>query len=148
LVATFAVGALVDRVAPTTALVACMLLLAGALLWGVVVTPGVSAIGFGLVLGSAGGSIRTLEAATVPKVFGTAHLGAIRGLVAAFSVGSTAFGPLLFSVVRDRTGSYSTALVGCALIPLAVAAGALAVGAPRSRWESVEVSTSRPGDAS
>jgi hypothetical protein len=133
LFATFAVGALVDPVRPSTALAACMLLLAGALLWGVVVTPGVSAIGFGLVLGAAGGSIRTLEAATVPKVFGTQNLGCIRGLVAAFSVGSTAFGPLLFAAMREATGSYTAVLVGSALLPLAVAAGALVVRQPQTR---------------
>lgn len=130
LLATFTVGALVDRIAPNAALAGCMLLLAGALLWGVVVTPGLPALGFGLVLGAAGGSIRTLEAAAVPKVFGTAHLGSIRGLIAAFSVGSTAFGPLLFAAVRDTTGSYTAVLTGSALIPLTVAAAGLVVCSP------------------
>jgi MFS family permease len=133
LLATFAVGALVDRVRPSAALAGCMLLLAGALLWGVVVTPGLSALGFGLILGAAAGSIRSLEAATVPKVFGTVHLGSIRGLVAAFSVGSTAFGPLLFAAVRDTTGSYTAVLVGSALLPMAVAAGAAVVRQPHTR---------------
>jgi hypothetical protein len=130
LTATFAVGALVDRVAPSLALTGCMLALAAGLVWGTVVTPGLSAVGFGLTIGAAGGSIRTLEAATVPRVYGTAHLGSIRGLVAAFSVGSTAFGPLLFAVVREGTGSYAPALLGSAMLPLAVAAGALLVRPP------------------
>ena len=130
LVATFTVGALVDRVAPSAALAGCMLLLAGALVWGVVVTPGLSALGFGLVLGAAGGGIRTLEAATVPRVFGTLHLGSVRGLVALFSVGSTAFGPLLFAVVRDVTGSYTGVLLAGATLPVLVAAAAVAVRTP------------------
>jgi sugar phosphate permease len=130
LVATFAVGALVDRVAPSVALAGCMLALAVALAWGTVVSPGMSAIGFGLTLGAAGGSIRTLEAATVPRVYGTLHLASVRGLVAAFSVGSTAFGPLLFAVARETTGSYTPVLLGSALLPLAVAAGALTIKAP------------------
>jgi hypothetical protein len=93
-----------------------MLLLAAGLLWGTVVEPGVSAIGFGLTMGAAGGSVRRLEAATVPKVFGTTHLGSIRGLVAAFSVSSTAFGPVLFAVVQEAAGSYRPVLVEAALL--------------------------------
>lgn len=131
LLATFAVGALVDRVAPSQALAACMLLLAAGLAWGTVVAPGLSAIGFGLVIGAAGGSVRTLEAATVPRVFGTTHLGSIRGLITAFSVGSTAFGPLLFAVAREATGSYRPVLAGSAVLPLLVAVAALRVRTPQ-----------------
>jgi len=130
LVATFTVGALVDRVAPSAALAGCMVLLAAGLLWGTVVEPGASAIGFGLAIGAAGGSIRTLEAATVPKVFGTVQLGSIRGLVAAFSVGSTALGPVLFAVVQESTGSYRPVLAASALLPLLVAAASLVVRQP------------------
>ena len=121
LVATLAVGALVDRVPPSVALGGCMLALSTALAWATVVTPGLSAIGFGLTLGAAGGSVRTLEAATVPKVYGTTSLGSIRGLLAAFSVGSTAFGPLLFAAFRENTGSYTRVLLGSAILPLLVA---------------------------
>ncbi|MEX2291248.1 MAG: MFS transporter [Mycobacteriales bacterium] len=130
LLATFAVGTLVDRVPPSLALSGCMLLLAAGLAWGTVVQPGASAIGFGLTMGAAGGSVRTLEAATVPRVFGTAHLGSVRGLVAAFSVGSTAFGPVLFAVVREATRSYRPVLACCALLPLLVAGAALVVRPP------------------
>lgn len=130
LLATFAVGALVDRVPPSAALAACMTALAAALLWATVVTPGWSALGFGLVLGAAGGSVRTLEAATVPRVFGTRSLGSVRGLLAAFSVGSTAFGPLLFAFVRETSGSYGPVLIGAAALPLLVAGAALAVPTP------------------
>jgi MFS family permease len=130
LAATFAVGALVDRVPPSTALAVCTVLLAGALAWATAVAPGWSALGFGLVLGAAGGSIRTLEAATVPRVYGTVHLGAIRGLVTSFSVGSTAFGPLLFAFVRETTGSFRPVLLGAAALPLAVALAAAFVPTP------------------
>lgn len=130
LLATFAVGALVDRVPPSAALAGCMVTLAGALVWGTLVTPGMSAVGFGLAVGAAGGGIRSLEAATVPRVYGTLHLGSIRGLVAAFSVGSTAFGPVLFAVVRETTGSYWPVLIGSAVLPMLVAMAALVVRTP------------------
>jgi cyanate permease len=109
---------------------ACMLALAGGLVWAVVVTPGLSAIGYGLTVGAAGGSIRALEAAALPRYYGTAHIGSIRGFVMAISVGSTAFGPLLFALVFDATGTYTPALLGTALIPLAVAVAAVLVGPP------------------
>jgi hypothetical protein len=107
-----------------------MLGLAAALVWATVVSPGLSALGFGLTLGAAGGAVRTLEAATVPRVYGTVHLGSIRGLVAAFSVGSSAFGPPLFAAVRESDGSYGPVLLGSALLPVAVAVAAVVVRTP------------------
>lgn len=131
LIATFTVGALVDRVEPGIVLSGCMFGLAAALVMATVVRPGLSVIGFGLLLGASGGSIRTVEAATVARVFGTLHLGEIRGLVTAFAVGSTALGPLLFAVGQERTGSYRGVLLLSALLPTVVGLAALRVRAPQ-----------------
>ena len=84
------------------------------------------------MIGFAGGSIRTLEAATFPLYFGTAHLGSIRGIVAAISVGSTAVGPVTFATVYDHAGSYAPALLGSAAIPAVVAVLALIVAPPQT----------------
>jgi cyanate permease len=100
------------------------------LVWGSVVAPGWSSIGFAAAIGAAGGSIRSLESASFPRYFGTTHIGSIRGLVAAVSVGSTAFGPVLFALVRDATGSFAPALLGGAVLPAAVAVVALFVTPP------------------
>ena len=124
------VGVVVDRARPSVVLAAPMLLLAGGLVWAVFVNPGWSGIGFGVVLGTAGGSLRTAEAAILPKVFGTLHLGAMRGLITAVAVGSTAFGPVVFAVVRESTGGYSAALFGGAVLPLLVAVAAFSVRPP------------------
>ncbi len=124
------VGAVVDRARPGVVLAGPMLLLAGGLVSAVFVAPGWSGIGFGVVLGVAGGSVRTAEAAILPAAFGTLHLGAIRGLVTAVAVGSTAFGPVLFAVVREASGSYAPALLGGAVLPLLVAVAALVVRPP------------------
>jgi MFS family permease len=131
LLATLAVGALVDRISPRWLTTACMLALAGGLVWGVAVDPGWSAIGFGLLLGGSAGAIRTLEAAAFPRYFGTTHLGSIRGVVAAVSVGSTAFGPVAFALIHDATGDYTAALLTSAALPLLVAAAALFLPVPR-----------------
>jgi MFS family permease len=131
LLATLAVGALIDRISPRWLTAACMLALSGGLVWGVAVDPGWSAIGFGLLLGGSAGAIRTLEAAAFPRYFGTTHLGSIRGVVAAVSVGSTAFGPVGFALVHEATGGYTAALLGSAVLPLLVAAAALFLPVPR-----------------
>ena len=131
LVATLATGALVDRLSPRWVTSTSMGLLAAGLVAGTLVAPGWSAIGFALLVGAAGGSIRTLEAAAFPKYYGTDHLGSIRGFVAAVGVGSTAFGPVLFAVIRDTTGSYNPALLTTAALPLLVGAAALMVRPPR-----------------
>lgn len=65
-----------------------------------------------------------------PRFFGTAHIGFIRGLVMAISFGSTAFGPVLFALVHDATGSYNYALLGTAALPLLVAVAASFTHAP------------------
>lgn len=133
LAATLAVGALVDRYDPRWLTSCSMLALAVGLVWGVVAAPGWSAIGFGVAIGAAGGSIRSLEAAAFPKYYGTAHTGSIRGFVAAVSVGSTAFGPLLFASVHEFTSSYTPALLGTAVLPLAIATAGTTVAPPSLR---------------
>ncbi len=130
LVSTLVVGALVDRVSPRWLTTASMGLLVTGLVSGTVVTPGWSSIGFAVAIGGAGGSIRSLESASFPRYFGTTHIGSIRGLVAAVSVGSTAFGPVLFALVRSGTGSFAPALLGGALLPAAIAVLALFISPP------------------
>ncbi|NED99449.1 MFS transporter [Phytoactinopolyspora halotolerans] len=130
LLATLATGALVDRAHPRWLILAAMALLTGGLVLGAYVTPGLTAVAFGALLGAAGGSMRVLEAATFPRYFGTAHLGSIRGIVVSVSVGSTAFGPLIYATAHDWTGSYSDVLVVTAAIPVAIALAALVVKPP------------------
>lgn len=130
LVATLATGVLVDRVPPRWVISGAMGLLAGGLLWGTWVGPGWSALVFGVLIGASGGAIRSVEAAAFPRFFGTAHLGSIRGVVASVSVGSTAFGPVLFAVVRELTGAYAAALAGTAVLPLVVAGVGVFVAVP------------------
>lgn len=132
IVATLLVGVVVDRVAPRWIVGAAMVSLAVGLAWGVVVTPGLSAVGFGLAIGSAGASIRAFEAAAMPRFFGTAHVGALRGFVAAVSVGSTAFGPLAFALGRDAAGGYAPVLLASAGLPLVVLGAAFLTSPPAS----------------
>ncbi|WP_211658872.1 MFS transporter [Phytoactinopolyspora halophila] len=131
LLVTLATGALADRVRPRWLITVMMVMLAVGLVWGTRISPGISAMLFGALLGGAGGGMRVLEATTFPRYFGTAQLGAIRGLVVAVSVGSTAFGPLLFALVHQVAGSYSAVLLWTAPIPLIIAVAALVIAPPQ-----------------
>jgi MFS family permease len=130
LLSTLVVGAMVDRFAARWVLATSMLLLAAAMVLVPLVTPGVVAVVYGAAVGSAGSAARALEAASFPKLFGLAHVGAIRGVVTAISVASTAFGPLALSVGRDLTGSYVQVLLVLLVVPVAVAVLGLVAPVP------------------
>jgi len=131
LAATLVMGIRSDRMAPRLLLASVTSLLALSLVMAMWVAPGWSAIAFGAMIGFASGGIRALEATTLPRTFGLAHLGAIRGVVMAVAVGASAFGPILFAVARETLGSYGPALLGAALLPLALAVAAIVVSPPR-----------------
>lgn len=120
LLATLVVGSMVDRFAARWVLTTSMLLLMGAMVGVVFVSPGWTAVAYGATVGAAGASARAMEAASFPKLYGLAHIGSIRGVVTAISVGSTAFGPVALAVGRDLTGSYQQVLQLLLVLPAAV----------------------------
>lgn len=130
LLAALATGVLADRLSPKVLVTAAMGALSLSLAWAIWVTPGLSAILFGLLLGAAGGSIRAVEAATFPRYFGTRHIGSIRGFVTALGVGATAFGPLLFAWAFDTQGSYTSVLVVSVALPVLIIVAAIVVPLP------------------
>jgi MFS family permease len=131
LAATLLVGYLIDRLnRPRLLIVTSMGVLALGLAWATVTTPGWSAWAYGALMGASTNAIRALEAALTPRLFGTDHLGAIRGVMTALSVASTAAGPLIFALVYDTTGSYTAVLLVSLALPLAVATAALTTRLP------------------
>lgn len=131
LAATLLTGVLVDRLDhPRLLIVASMCLLAGALVGATVLTPGWSAMSYGAALGAAMGVMKTVESALTPRLFGTAHLGAIRGVVAATGVAGTAVGPVLFALGQDTTGAYTAVLLASIAAPAVVAVAALLAPLP------------------
>lgn len=130
--ATLLTGFVMDRVRhPRLLIVAAMGLLASALAGATVLTPGWSAISYGAAMGAAMGAMKAVEAALTPRLFGTGHLGAIRGILTAIGVGATAVGPLLFAVGYDTTGSYTGVLLASVTLPVAVSVAAVVVPLPR-----------------
>jgi MFS family permease len=130
LVATLLVGSMIDRFPARWVLSVSMSLLAAAMIAVPFVSPGVTAALYGMTVGAAGSSVRALEAASFPKLFGIRHLGAIRGVVHSVSVASTAFGPLALSLGHDLTGSYVQVLLALLIIPVGIAIFGLLVKEP------------------
>jgi MFS family permease len=136
-VATFvtviAVGALSDRIAPRWLITASMSLLAGAMLAVPFVRPDVTAVIYGVAVGASGAIARSLEAASIPRLYGLRHLGAIRGATVGVGVAASALGPLALSLGYDATGSYVEMLRLLVVIPAAVAVLGLVAPMPRRR---------------
>ena len=129
LVSTLIVSALVDHVRERWLLIASLAMLAGAMLMVPFVQPGVLAIVYGLLLGSASSSARATEAAITPRFYGLSHLGSIRGVLRLFNVAASAVGPLIVALGRSATGSYGGMLVLLLIVPATV--GVLTLLAPR-----------------
>lgn len=139
LTATLLIGTMIDRFAAKWVLLISMLLLASAMLSVPLVTPGIVAALYGMAVGAAGSSARTLEAASFPQLFGIPHLGAIRGVVTSISVASSALGPLALSLGHDLTGSYVQVLLILLILPLGVAIFGLLAPVPQRNPDAVEV---------
>lgn len=121
LAAALLFGPAVDRFSPKLLMSGTMALHALTLALLPLVSPGITAIAYGVALGAAASGTRTVEQAALPHYFGTAGMGSLRGLVQSIVVASTAVGPLLLSLGHGVTGSYGPAVLALALLPAAVA---------------------------
>lgn len=120
-----------DRFSPKLLICGVMAVQALTLAMLPLVSPGVTALLYGMSLGAAGAGARSVEAVAFPHYYGTASLGALRGLTQSIAVASTAVGPLLLSVGHDFLGSYRPAVLLLAVLPAAVAVAAPLARAPR-----------------
>ena len=138
--ASFIMGWLTDRIRAQVLVPIAGLSLAAALVFATTVSPGVAAIVYGLVSGIAGGSIRALGSALLPKWFGTDHIGAIRGISHTVAVAASATGPLILSIGNDLADSYQPVLLLCAAATAAIALSTALVKDPIAP-DAAEVST-------
>lgn len=127
------VGSLIDRLRQRALLVGMLGLLCTTMLYVSHVTPGLSAIAYGIVFGSTQGAMRSIESASYPKLFGPKHAGEIRGVSRAISVAASALGPLVLSLGFQFTGSYRQVLTILLVLPVTVAVFALLAPEPRRR---------------
>jgi MFS family permease len=132
LVSTLLVGILLDRVSPRPVMVGSMVMLVVALAAAAFASPGWSAVGYGVALGAAGNSFRTVEAAALPRYFGTEHIGAVRGVVHAVTVAASAVGPLLFALGHGWLGSYRPVVLMLVTLPLVLGVATVSVREPHA----------------
>jgi len=109
--AAISTGRLADRFAARWLLSGATLALALAGLSVFVVESATTAALYGAALGASGGAIRTIEGAVLPRWFGTAQIGELRGIVLGAGVAGSAVGPLFLSVANDLTGAYDVGIV-------------------------------------
>lgn len=128
--ATLAAGRLLDRSSPRPVMLGSMAAMTGALLLGGFVAPGWQAVLYGGLLGVAGNTFRTVEAAALPRYFGTERIGAVRGLVHAVTVGGSAVGPVLLALGHGVADSYRPLLLAMTILPVALAFAVLLVREP------------------
>src|SRR5690606_355863 len=132
LLGTLAVGALIDRADPRIFIVLSMIAMGGSLALVSVVESGWSAIGYGLVLGVAGGALRGMEAATFARYYGVAHIGSIRGVSTSIGLAASALGPYALAVGVDLAGGFATPALWLAIIPVTVLIAGVLVRPPRA----------------
>ena len=135
--AGFIWASLSDKLSARFLLITCQLSLAAAHISYIWVSPGFTAALYSLLLGVNGGSIRALTSVLYPKWFGTANIGAIRGVATAFGVGASAMGPLVIAVGFNLTASYSQLNALLSIVPVCAMVAAAFIVAPNSRAERI-----------
>lgn len=118
-VAGLTIGFVGDRLGTRYLPAISMGLLLTAQLLASVAAPGVVVVLYAVVLGAAGGSVRTASTTLQPQWFGIGHLGSIQGALTLFGVGASAVGPVVLTLAEEATGSYPPALVVLGVVPLA-----------------------------
>lgn len=131
ILATLALGAIVDKTDPRLGVVISMLALAGAMLMLPSVHPGNSSNFFGVLLGLSQGALKGVEAAGFLRYFGRANIGQIRGVATGISLASSSLGPLYFAIGLQAGGSYLQVSALGSLLPLAIVVLSLVAKKPR-----------------
>ena len=90
----------------------------------------ISAIFFGLILGTSMGTSRAIGTVVWPAFYGRANLGSIFGFISAISIVGAALGPLPFSFAFDRFGSYQPVIMISAVISLLLGLVSLSIKKP------------------
>ena len=124
-VAGIGFGYFTDRLPGRVMLPAAMALMALALVLAGRVAPGFSALAYVIAMGATGGASRSVEQTLMPRYFGVAHIGAIRGVSIFAGVASSAAGPVTLSLMNDAFGDYGSAGLVLAAIPVAIGIVAL-----------------------
>ncbi|NNE11884.1 MAG: MFS transporter [Ilumatobacter sp.] len=118
-VAGLSIGVIGDRVGTRFLPAISMLLLLVAQLLAAIAAPGLVVIAYAVVLGAAGGAVRTASSTLQPQWFGLSHIGSIQGALTLFNVAASAIGPVVLTITEQAAGSYPPALVALGAVPAA-----------------------------
>jgi MFS family permease len=134
LASTLLTGVVLDRVSARPVMVGSMLMLVAALVLGGYLPPGWwGGALYGVALGVANNSFRTVEAAALPRYFGTETIGEIRGIVHMVTVAASAVGPVLLALGHSAVGTYRPVLLVLIVLPAGLLVGILLVREPEPR---------------
>ena len=93
--------------------------------------PGDSRLLLIIAYGITGGFFTVTTTLIWPRYFGTAHLGAIMGLVMGFMVAGSALGPYFFSLIKSFSGAYRDASLTCLAVTVILFILSLKVRKPK-----------------
>ena len=118
-VAALGVGYVLDRIGTRFVPAFSMLLLGLVHLIATGLSSQVTILLYAVALGSVGGTVRAALSTMVPGYFGTGHIGSIQGLITVANVAGSAVGPVVLAVAESTTGSYRSANLILAAVPMA-----------------------------
>ncbi len=117
-VAALGVGSVLDRVGTRFVPAFSMVLLVAVHVIAAGLSGQATILLYAVGLGSVGGSVRAALSTMVPGYFGTGHIGSIQGLITVANVAGSAVGPVVLAVTESATGSYRSANLILAVIPV------------------------------
>ncbi len=118
-VAALGVGLILDRLGTRLVPAASMMGLVAVHVLAAGLSGRATIVLYAVGLGAVGGSVRAALSTMVPGYFGVGHIGAIQGVVTVANVAGSAVGPVLLAVTQAATGSYRTANLVLAVLPVA-----------------------------
>lgn len=124
---TLLAGWLVDHYAVRYVLAAGQVCLAIGMVFLIAADSAVLALAYAGWRGASGGLWMVAADAAWPAYFGRRHLGSIRGIGFAVGVVGAALGPIILSVGYDLGGSYTPAITGLVVLPIAAALAVVGV---------------------
>ncbi len=87
----------------------------------------------GLFLGSAQGLVMAIKSTLLPRYYGRAHLGRIRGFFTTVMVSASSVGPFILGLYKDWAGSYDGCLMVFVLLSAPLVGLSLLATAPARR---------------
>lgn len=123
----FVTGLLLDRFPPRFLLAIAQFMLAVSLAFATYVFNNQTIFIYGIVFGIMQGATGAINSTAFAHYFGRQYLGEIKGSVQTINVAGSAFGPFLFAIFYQRSGSYTPVLLFSLLLPLVIAIATLII---------------------